>query len=221
MNRGTLLTLLAVALLAPAAMAKDLNPPPWDPGLPNQTSQYWEATASSGTLFVVANPFENPYCDPSNPMSAAPWMTATNAHIVQTTGPDGNEDWTWHIGADGQNGGTVSIWIPNNPEPELYKLVFWQMTSDKSPTPAGNPPTTNPPGTVLAPPYTPVKHSGDWYTYNGLLQIVPNPRGEWITFELAYCTHIEEIVIKTICIPEPATLGVLACGALALRRRRR
>ncbi len=224
MSRGAIVKfacVLAVALLAPVAMAKDLNSPPWPADLPNQTSQYWEATQSSGTLYVEADPFDNPYCVPGTPGGEAPWMTMTNAHIVETLGPDGDEAWTWHVGADGENGGTINIWIPNRPEPDLYKLIFWQMTSDKSPTPTGTPPSTNPPGVSLPAPYNPVQHADNWYTYNGLIKIVPNPAGEWITFEVPYCTHIEEIVVKTICIPEPAALSVLACGALALLRRRR
>jgi len=62
-----------------------------------------------------------------------------------------------------------------------------------------------------------------WYTYNGMIEIQPNPDGEWLTFELVDSTNIEEIVIKTICMPEPATLALLGAGglAMALVRRRR
>ena len=61
----------------------------------------------------------------------------------------------------------------------------------------------------------------NWYTYNGMLEIRPNPAGEWIYFDLVQSTNIEEIVIKTICIPEPMTLSLLGLGGLAVIRRRR
>jgi hypothetical protein len=212
----------AVVAMASVALAKDLNPPPWNPSLPNQTYQRWEAGPNSGsTGYLVPDVYTNPYYDPCDPSSEPPYMTMANAHLVETTGPDDTLIFAWHIGADGQTGGTVSLWIPNNPDPDLYKLIFWQMTSDKSPTPTGAPPATVPPGTALTSPYPQVQHGGTWYTYNGLLKIEPNPEGEWITFNLAYCTHIEEIVVSTVCVPEPATLSALGFGALVLLRRRR
>jgi len=138
---------------------------------------------------------------------------------------------TVHIGVyDAEGNGdtsrpvTVSIWIPNDPEDRPVKKIFWQMTSDKSPTPQGDPPTTNPPGTSVPTGIPHYKHDAtNWYTYNGMNEIRPNPDGEWLTFELVHSTNIEEIVIKTICMPEPATLGLLAAGGLMMfvRRRRR
>jgi hypothetical protein len=119
----------------------------------------------------------------------------------------------------------VSIWIPNNPDPNLVKKIFWQMTSDKSPTPHGNPPTTNPPGTSVPTGIPQYGHGPSaWYTYNGMNEIRPNPDGEWLTFELVHSTNIEEIVVKTVCMPEPATLGLMALGSglmVLVRRRRR
>ncbi len=117
----------------------------------------------------------------------------------------------------------VSIWVPNSPEPNLVKKVFWQMTSDKSPTPQGNPPTTIPPGTAVPTGIPQIQHdASNWYTYNGEVDIPGNPPGEWLKFGLVSSTNIEEIVVKTVCMPEPATLGLLAAGAglMFLRRRR-
>lgn len=122
----------------------------------------------------------------------------------------------------------VSIWIPNNPDPNLSKMIFWQMTSDKSPTPTGSPPTATGVGpdtygsTDHPAPHPHIDHGGGgWYTYNGLVEIQPNPEGEWLTFELVDSTNIEEIVIKTVCMPEPATLGLMALGGLGVLARRR
>ncbi len=119
----------------------------------------------------------------------------------------------------------VSIWIPNNPDENLVKKLWWQMTSDKSPTPLGDPPTTDPPGTPDPSQSTSIQHgSSTWYTYGGYTEIIPNPDGEWLTFELVDSTNIEEINVDTICMPEPATLGLMALGGMGIllgRRRRR
>ena len=50
--------------------------------------------------------------------------------------------------------------------------------------------------------------------------ITPNPDWEAIQFFLPMGTVVEQIVIDTVS-PEPATMGMLAIGALALLRRRR
>jgi hypothetical protein len=159
----------------------------------------------------------------------------TTVDYVTYTDPDGGEQPdtpTVHIGVTDPNTGDpmpgvpvpVSIWIPNNPDPNLVKKLWWQMTSDKSATPVANPPTTNPPGTPDPSKSSATKHgNSNWYTYGGYTEIMPNPEGEWLTFGLVDSTNIEEINVDTICMPEPATLGLMAFGGLGvfLSRRRR
>jgi hypothetical protein len=173
-----------------------------------------------GTWIMLSYQAEVQWVDYMGPDGIVYPATPT-VHISITT-PDGN-------GVEGTPlAGTtvpVSIWIPNNPDENLMKKIFWQMTSDKSPTPTGSPPTTMPPGTSQPAPNPQIQHdASQWYTYNGLNEIVPNPDGEWLTFELVDSTNIEEIVIKTVCMPEPATLSLMAMGGLGVllgRRRRR
>ena len=118
----------------------------------------------------------------------------------------------------------VKIYIPNSKDDNLYKEIFWQMTSDKSATPQGST-TTEPPGTSSASGHPQTPHNGgdNWYTYSGLNKIIPNPDGETLIFHLVSSTNIEEIVVKTVCAPEPATLGLMTIGGLGvlLARRRR
>ncbi len=208
---------LAVLLLAGAtALAEDLWDPPWDMALPNQTSQAWEC---DGQPVYSGDPISPTWID--NEFGSATLTFLGDVEIEYIPGPHDPdvEIATWHVSGPGG----IDITIKNNPDPDLYKLIFWQITSDKSPTPTGSPPTTNPPGTSLPSPHPQVQWPvGTWYTYNGLLQIVPNPEEETIHFDLLESTNIEEIVIKTICIPEPATLVLFALGgaAILLRKRR-
>jgi len=223
----SLCSIAFVAALALQAAAEDLNPPPWDQSLPNQTSQIWEATPlgepgtniSGMVLWPQINPlYMNPFGEASATL-AGTWDYEVIDGPKEGQGPIP----TWHVG---EPGGSLVIKIPNNPNGGDVKQVFWQITSDKSVTPQGSPPTSNPPGTASTP-YPHVQWPvGTWYTYNGLLTIRPNPASETITFDLVPSTNISEIVVKTVCIsvPEPGTLallGMAAVGLLAYAWRRR
>ncbi len=251
--RITALLCALVGLTASSLLAEDLNLPPWDQSLPwPQTSTAWQFAEMfkdwpSGT--PAPNPtwpsdFWNNFGATGEPCIEWPeqvpdhpdYTVAVTIQVIDywppgsPGGTPGIPTPTVHIGVYGPDGlpadgvpVPVSIWIPNSKDDNLYKVIYWQVTSDKSPTPTGDSPTTDPPGTPSAadPPQTP-HGGGNWYTYGGVNTISPNPDGETLTFMLVNSTNIEEIVVKTVCMPEPATLGLLAAGAgLAFLRRRR
>jgi len=66
---------------------------------------------------------------------------------------------------------------------------------------------------------------GGWDKYAVQWEIVPQPAGETVSFEM-YTTvggevWLQNVLVSTHCTPEPVTLSLLAIGALAMVRRRR
>jgi len=56
--------------------------------------------------------------------------------------------------------------------------------------------------------------------------IEPNPVHEMVEIEnllagMPGASAVSEVIVDTICVPEPATLGLLALGGVALIRRKR
>lgn len=87
---------------------------------------------------------------------------------------------------------------------------------------------TSPFWDISRPPIYTEDHGDGWYTDVFDFEIVPNPQEEWVTFGfdpgLVYPggtpSYISQVVVDTICIPEPASLALVAMGALVLKRRK-
>jgi hypothetical protein len=199
-------------VLSGAAQAEIVWQPPWveDPSdLQWQggsvTHQVWEFNDDPIVPMISENPF-----------GLAQIEVVGGSYPDPVIGPDGvtllN---TWHID---QDGGSLVISVPNDPRPNDRKVIFIQLTSDKGPL-LGYP-TSNPPGTVSYPKPA-INHDGTgWYTYTAQIDIPFNPPFETITYCFPESTNISELVVDSICVPEPASLSLLAVGGLALLRRR-
>ena len=200
-------------------MGEDIWDPPWeeDPtgwwseGLHTATYQQWEFSQG---FDVVTATLENPYGDPYVELINADYPNPDGPQL----GPDGETYInTIHVGSDGTSGG-IDIIVYNDPNPNDWKVVFVQITADKAPGPSG--PTTNPPGSVTYP-QPAIQHAGTWYTFTAEIWIPGNPAMEIIHYDFPFSTDISEIVVHTICIPEPVTMSLLGVGGLMLLRRRR
>ena len=132
----------------------------------------------------------------------------------------------WQINADYGLG----FWIPNFSGGE-YKTIQVQITylaDDEAGNvfPGVNIPLENP--WWFGELSDSVAHTDSWITDVYLVEIQPNPASEYVYLfaedslgDPYYPAYIDQVVIDTICVPEPATLGLLLIGGLALLRGRR
>lgn len=207
--KQAILVCAVLCIAAGPVVARDVVPLPWDPTIPTNTSQAWEFTVDPpGPPTVVSNPYGPPIM----------LVEGETTWPYEMAGPDGLVINVLHFG---ETGGSITITIPNSPQPNLVKFVQYQVTSDKG---MNGPPMSAPPGTIDPSTFGNTQWpNGTWYTYSGVIAIPGNPPTETITFNFYPNTNIEEIVIKTVCVPEPATMGLLAAGlaGVVIRRRRR
>jgi hypothetical protein len=195
------LSLLVISALATSVLADDLNPPPWR-GQPGTTFAEWE--------FLTPNPNPPPdiYVNPFG----APEMSAIPGALQ-----------SWQAEWDGRMGvwplsGTMMVGISNYPIANPFKDIWIQLTWEAQAI--GNRPTvwetiTGAPATLLS--ETPI--GGSWLLTTYLIHLIPNPQFEIVRIDGGIM--VDELVIDTICVPEPGTTALFALGGLLLLRRRR
>ena len=122
----------------------------------------------------------------------------------------------------------IGIDIPNDPTPRPLKLIRLQITYDG--------------GHAVDPsipfwPWIDVDSSADVVSVELVQEVVldpvfthavyditlaPNPDEETVWIVPRYCQlYVDEIVIDTICVPEPATMSLLGVGAAVVMLRRK
>ena len=216
-----LLTAVLVGVLCPFAFAPPftIGQPSWR-GQSETTVERWEFNTSNTTPLPdeVYNPFGNPSI----------FVYPTHPWFAQWGGMEG----VWHLS------GAIKIDIPNNPVDRETKLLQIQLTwASQYPDAALIPPRIGieakrvngqivPQGdiallsqTSLTLGLTNEPGAGTyWHHTTYLYEITPNPMFEtiWITGSVA----VDNVVIDTICIPEPATIAISAIGAIFLRKNR-
>ncbi|MBI4580192.1 MAG: PEP-CTERM sorting domain-containing protein [Planctomycetes bacterium] len=201
-------SLIIVVFVGPA-MADDLYPPSWR-GQNGTTMQVWEFSDPNPT--PPPDPMVNPYGTPQ----AQVWTGIGHGWMDEW----GNSQGMWPLS------GTIEIWIPNRPQPLPFKDIWVQLTWTKQVS-SSRPKVwefasgvigTEVQRTVLGPTGLPAPYD-TWYHSVFLIHLEPNPY--WEIVKVDGTLVVDEIVVDTICYPEPATAGLLLLGGLALLRRRK
>jgi len=209
------LLMTAVLALAGPAWADDLTPPPWDRGDPSATFQEWrfDNPPAAGTIYPEID--DNQFGDPS---ILDPYWPGDSSYLPEWDGRDG----VWNPYND--------FWIdlPNDPAElplkDIYLQITWNLFTDQGrdaeyPIPEvymPGAPYTNEVGLVDEYPL-----DSNWMYSRWHIQIWPNPEFESLYFPGGMSEYfIDQIVVDTICIPEPASLTILALASLVLVRRR-
>ena len=204
-----ILAAILVSVGFSGVFADDLYPPLWR-GDPGSTFQMWE--------FLTPDP------------NAVPdvWDNIYGMPIAEVT-PGTGQEW-WDIYGDRQGvwplSGTIEVPINNQPLPLPYKDILVQLTWSQQVStsiPVVWDLVSGVQGTLvneidLGPTGEPYG-DGTWYHSTYLIHLEPNPDFEIVKIDGTIM--VDELVIDTICFPEPASLGLLALGGLAMLRRRR
>ncbi len=193
----------------------DVLEPAWR-GQPNTTLQAWSFDTDANPAFLDPSLDMNPYGTP-----VAEVFTPDTGFPMQTywMSSDGGHDGVWRIYGDDY----LLLHIPNteNTGPETSKEIWLQITYS-----AGS--IERKPQLQVMPSAVSIEHVQetviDALYYHDIFKItlVPNPSEEWIAIMPRDCTlYIDEVVVDTICIPEPATMSLVVLGGLGLLIRKR
>jgi hypothetical protein len=218
MTRTLFLMLSFIMLLMPAVtFGHDLIQPAWR-GEDGATYQEWSFSSDDNPAAPenVSNDFGPPSAAITTGDFASGWLE--DAIVF------GSQTGIWDLGQSG----SISLDIPNSSATGGYKEIWLQVTyfSDESFVYS---PEINVTGaeflsdqweTMLveeAP-----APGGQWLLEKSVWRIYPNPQSEQvvITSDPMFTSMIDQIVVDTICVPEPFSCVLLGLGCLLLRRKR-
>jgi PEP-CTERM motif-containing protein len=253
MMRKVFFSVMVVFLCVQLASADYENPPGWENN-PYFTHQSW-SFIGDGTGNPPPNPSApddggvgNPYGDPSFNMSAGTWVWELG-EVYGATGPLGERFGGWRIDApsgtpDVEREEWFTVYIPNEPNPNLTKEIWIEMTFLVS--------SVGHAGSIAEDIDLQVWANGNvynddykfddigstdpvgfgqsllgevWGRASATFSYFPQPRDETITLtgwlDPGQYVILDQIDVDTRCIPEPTTMGLLGIGTLALIRRRK
>jgi hypothetical protein len=202
----------AVVTWAIPGLAEDIWPPYWR-GEWSTTSQVWEFRTP-----------DNPVAPDGPATGGQPPLPSTMLHVFPGPGmewipfdPDAPERMgIWPLS------GVMDVVVDNHdPHPENEKWLSMQLTW--KPQEVGREPEVR----LTYPDGLPIQLSadgnfgfpGEWWMTQYTYKLPVNPPEEFIT--ISGLINVDELVIDTWCVPEPATLCLLALGGLAIMRKTR
>ncbi len=221
-SKALVLTALAVCVLAVPAVADDLRPEWWR-GLPRTTVQIWEFnTAGEGPLTTADDAIYFHYDAPDGPLNFNPNGDAT-LNVLPKMDCEGNATDRWHPAWQGREGivpldATIEATIPNVPEPNDEKWIWIQVTWLPKVDNAAPNVVELDSGLVAEELFT-IDLPDSWVHSTYQIVLPYNPPHETIAIDGRI--KVDQLVIATRCIPEPASLSLLAIGAMAMLRRKR
>ena len=225
---------VVVLLLAGAAVYAvpppvDTQPPPWRGEWPT-TYQYWEfLDDNAGGVPWVTGTGLKP--DGPGPLDEGPpyipgyldntelWVEPFELWI--DLDPASNREGIWPLS------GTIDVVVDNHEPPNEKKIVWLQVIWAErilgdhpdvpiiTPIPLVDHITTAP--LLVGNEHVPL--GDDWFESTYTWEIYPNPIDE--QFTIGGDILVDQLIIDTWCIPEPATLAVLLIGGLLLLGRLR
>jgi len=205
---------LFLVVAASAATADNWFPPPWQRGASGTTFAEWE--------FLTAD--INPVPDVWGNVNGVPTMTVGSPHPWYQE--YGGRPGVWELS------GIITTKIPNFPDQNPFKDIWVQVTWSSAYEDAV--PVVDelmwgfPTKLVRRAPLeywqdpTGVNQGVQWFQDVYKIHIEPNPRIEKLRIEGPI--WVDELVIDTICVPEPGSILALAVGCtglIGLARRRR
>jgi hypothetical protein len=211
MKRLAVLCICASAFFPFVAAAHDVFPPAWR-GLDGTTYQEWQfgSKANPAAPDVINNSYGSAIASITVGAFGEGWMD--NPGLGTQTG-------MWDLGSSGQ----IVLNIDNRRISAGFGDISIQVTYYGGLFVA---PTVAVPGAQFISSQTVLVESdgvlGAWYLGQSIWHIEPNPFSEQIIVTSdSFGGMVDQIVVDTICVPEPATITLLTVAGLAILRRRK
>jgi len=213
MKRVLLLVVLLLMLFQVTANAHDLFIPEWR-GFDGTTYQEW--TFDTPSLIAEPETIINDYGTASAAITVGIMGSGYLADPVL-----GTQTGIWDIGGvDGQ----IILDIDNQPLALDYKEIWLQVTYYQA---IGGVPTIDVPGAQFVSSQTTLIEEDmmpgmGWYLDQSIWRIEPNPSHEQIILTgNPNGSVVDQIVVDTYCVPEPASMVLLMLGSFAVFGKRR